>query len=50
MKKPPDVIYISLPTENPLYKWVLLSNWAIENNDKYLQDRAYEMILKFKNI
>lgn len=49
MKKPPDVIYIETQKENPLYKWVLLSNWAIENGDKYLQERAYEMILKLKD-
>lgn len=46
MKKPPDVIYIDSKKENPLLKWINLSNWAIENNDKYLQERAYQMVLK----
>lgn len=46
MKKPPDVIYIGNTKESPLLKWVNLNNWAVYNNDKYLQERAYQMILK----
>lgn len=46
MKKPPDAIYIERRKENPLLKWINLSNWAIINSDKYLQERAYQMVLK----
>jgi len=45
----PDVILFDAPKENPLWKWVHLSNWAIKNNDRYLQERAFAMILKLKN-
>lgn len=45
--KPPDVILIDrLITEHPLYKWIMLSNWAIDNGDEYLRVRAGQMILK----
>lgn len=47
--KPPDVICIDSQKENPLLKWVNLSNWAVANNDHYLKERAYQMILKLTN-
>lgn len=50
MKKPPDVMYFDEVKENPLWKWIHLSNWAIANGDTYLQERAYQMILKLKNL
>jgi hypothetical protein len=50
MKKTPDIIHIDDPKENPLLKWINLSNWAIENNDQYLRERAYEMVLKLLTI
>lgn len=45
--EPPDVIHIGSPiTQHPLYKWIMLSNWAIDNGDEYLRVRAGQMILK----
>lgn len=49
MKKPPDVLVYDRSKENPLLKWVNLSNWAVNNNDGYLKERAYQMILKLTN-
>lgn len=48
MKKPPDVIYMpNKIKENPIIKWLDLSQWAFLNGDKYLYQRALEILRTF---